>query len=124
MSKYTYTPVESTENFDITGNTLYYLFEEGGDHEEFYFKEHTIEHLETLIDNNLIFTREEKPWYENIPEKGVLCKNRWLGEGYRLIVSYSEEDYLVYDEDDNHYDAHSMTPLSNNKIKQFLQEEE
>ena len=123
MSKYTYTPVESTENFDITGNTLYYLFEEGGAHEEFYFKEHTIEHLETLIDNNLIFTREEKPWYENIPEKGVLCSWSSLA-GYRLIVSYDEEDYLVYDEDDNHYDAHSMTPLSNNKIKQFLQEEE
>ena len=123
MSKYTYTPVESTENFDITGNTLYYLFEEGGDHEEFYFKEHTIEHLETLIDNGLIFTREEKPWYLRIPEKGVLCDSNW-SKGYRLIVSYDEEDYLVYDEDDNHYDAHSMTPLSNNKIKQFLQEEE
>ena len=123
MSKYTYTPVESTGDFDITGNTLYYCFGEGDDHEEFYFKENTIQHLETLIDNNLIFTREEKPWYLRIPEKGVLCDSNW-SKGYRLIVSYDEEDYLVYDEDDNHYDAHSMTPLSNNKIKQFLQEEE
>jgi len=124
MSKYRYTPVEFPADFDITGNTLYYLFEEGGDHEEFYFKEHTIEHLETLIDNRLIFTREEKPWYENIPDRGVLCKNRWSGKGYCLIVSYDEEDFLVYDNDDNYYDAHLMTPLSNNKIKQFLQEDE
>ena len=126
MSKYTYTRVENLSDLDITGNIQYYLFEEGVGH-KFYAKsimmKSSLYELDSYIDNGLIFTREEKPWYLRIPEKGVLCESNW-SKGYRLIVSYDEEDYLVYDEDDNHYDAHSMTPLSNNKIKQFLQEEE
>lgn len=126
MSKYTYTRVEHLSDLDITGNTQYYLFEEGVGHKEFEkekMKRCSLYGLESYIKERTIFTREEKPWYQRIPKNGILCKNRWSGKGYRLIVSYDEEDYLVYDEDDNHYDASCMKPLSNQEIRQFLQEE-
>lgn len=126
MSKYTYTPVEHLSDLDITGNTQYYLFEEGVGH-KFYAKsvmmKSSLYELDSYIDNGLIFTREEKPWYENIPDKGVLCWDDF-NDCYRVITEYISDSEEMRDVTGFLCDRIDLTPLTNEEIKQFLQEEE
>lgn len=123
MSKYTYRSVEHLSDLDITGATTYYLFEEGVGHGDFYFKECTVEQLETLIGDRRIYTREEKPWWERIPPKGVLCWDKF-SECYRLIVKYRVDCNDALDCSNDSIGLHDLTPLTNEQIKEFLQEEE
>lgn len=126
MNKYIYTQVEHLSDLDITGNTQYYLFEEGVGHEEFYLSsmvEYTLYQLGNLIEERTIFTREEKPWFERIPKKGVLCRHGW-DYGYLLITDYDQDNFVVYDQRGKDYEVNVLTPLTNHEIKAFLQEEE
>jgi len=124
MSKYTYAPVEHLSDLDITGATTYYLFEEGVGHVEITkLKRWHIEDLESMINDKTLFTREEKPWWERIPEKGVLCWDNYH-DCYRVITEYIRDSEEMLDTTGYLCDKVDLKPLTNNEIKQFLQEEE
>ena len=126
MSKYTYTQVENLSDLDITGDTQYYLFEEVVGHKEFEkekMKRCSLYGLESYIEDRTIFTREEKPWYERIPEKGVLCWDNYH-DYYRVIVKYRKDTEDLVDTTGFTSCVEDLTPLTNQEIKEFLQEEE
>jgi hypothetical protein len=125
MSKYTYTQVEHLSDLDITGATQYYLFEEGVGHKKLELekmKRCSIYGFESMIADKTIFTREEKPWFECIPEKGVLCRvdNTYV---VRIIGVDISEGVSMYDDCGNTFNETSVTPLTNQEIMEFLQEE-
>lgn len=126
MSKYTYARVENLSDLDITGDTQYYLFEEGVGHKEFEkgkMKRCSLYGLETYIEERTIFTREENPWFERIPEKGVLCWDNYH-DCYRVIVRYRRDAEDLVDALNDTHCVEDLTPLTNQEIKEFLQEED
>lgn len=120
MGKYTYKQVENLSDIDLTGATEYYLFEEGLGHKLWqlgYFMDTTPRIMLSMVEDRVLYTREEKPWHECIPEHGVLC---WV-KGYGLWRILGSHVRLSGCESDIHTLA-SCTPLTNEEIKQFLRE--
>ena len=125
MSKYQYHQVESLSDLDLTFETRYYRFEDGIGHKEVKFLQViTLTEIQSMIDDKVLYTRTKTPWYENIPKHGVLCRNDWATDVITLILSYDKEGDSVYDVRDRRHASHSMTPLTNDEIKQFLREED
>lgn len=101
----------------------------------FYFKNHNeqkSERLEMSAKDILLYKPKiykeavEIPWYENIPEQGKLC---WVSHK----DSRNKQTQIIHDYRDTHitkffsnYTAewyYEATPLTNEEIKQFLQDE-
>lgn len=137
MGKYTYKRVEHLSDIDLTGATEYYVFEEGLGHKEWQledFIDTSPRIMLSMIEDRVLYTREEKPWHECIPEHGVLC---WVN-GYglrRILKSYNKRSGFqpnglwieMYDCAECEYDTYTLescTPLTNEEIKQFLREED
>ena len=65
----------------------------------------------------------DKKWYENIPEQGVLCKSIY---GVILIKSHITEKYVdgyvveyLIDDDGNQFNINEVTPLTPQEWWQF-----
>jgi len=136
MSKYQYHQVESLYDLDLTFETKYYW---GVGHEEVKsLQEMSLNGIQSMIDDKVLYTRTETPWYENIPEHGVLC---WVDQAgmktLRKVYGLFEAPFSVQSNkfehgiitgkkvqcEISHWSVESCTPLTNDEIKKFLREE-
>lgn len=68
-----------------------------------------------------VFIKKEIPWYEDIPESGVLCKVDRAGHEYiRNITSYCSVSKNLITDGGVYLSVSDVTPLADSEIKQFL----
>ena len=118
MKKYKYEKVESIRDVDFSGDTTYY-HKDGFGESVYDVREKIPSCTECVIEVGRLFTRKEAPWWENIPEHGILCDIS--GEGIRLIIE-CWDDIAVDDNTDSHPISNTH-PLTDNEIKKFLRGE-
>lgn len=118
MSKYKYNKVEHINDVDFTGETEYFEIRTPCVN-NIDIRRILPRYTDDLINEGLLYTREEKPWYENIPEHGVLCRVKDYG-----VVVITEWDKDLKDVGDifNYYNMCDVTPLTNEEIKKFLRD--
>lgn len=118
MSKYKYNKVESINDVDFTGETEYFEIRTPCVN-NIVIRRILPRYTDILIKEGLLYTREEKPWYENIPEHGVLCHSKIYGitaiTKYNRCLNHVEDDYARFEMSD-------VTPLTNEEIKKFLRD--
>ena len=118
MSKYRYHKVEYISDVDFTGETEYFEIRTPYIN-PVNVREIFPRHTDILITEELLYTREEKPWYENIPEHGVLCNTKSFGV---VVIKEWNEDLNLVGDDFTDYEMSEVTPLTNEEIKKFLRD--